>query len=127
MRNRMEGHFTKWHTDIAYPHLYAAFLKDRYAHVPHPDAVLQWRREREQLLHQLDVVRVDDGTHWKERKQHESDIESQLVALSQRELKWAPPAHLSRFGTPIPLQYFTRAAGSAPWQPWSCTDLVPFP
>ena len=61
MRNQMEGHFTRWHTDIAYPHLYAAFLREKYPRAPHPDVVLEWRQEREQILQDTERHTFNDS------------------------------------------------------------------
>ena len=126
-RNWMEGHFTKWHVDLAYPHLHAKLrvLYPEHPTLPSPDDVLQWRRARDELnaewraFHALPKRQQCDGARVALGKRRDD--------LASLELRWAPPAHLSILRSPIPATSFKRAAGEgrAPYHVLRTADLVP--
>ena len=120
MRNKMEGHFTRWHEDFAYPLIYNGFLKSAYANVktlPSPDEVLAWRQKREKLIARRSAMEHEQG----EIEAADAEEWDEIDALSR---KWAPTPSESPWGTPIPKKYFTAATGKT-WKPWTKQDLVP--
>ena len=120
MRNRFEGNFTKWHADIAYPLLYQAGLYKIYPHVPPPDDVLAWRRAKE-AKNELCLHHSDRDPMIQATPTYKTWMEWEHKAES-----WAPPAHLSTFGSPIPRKFFTNAVGKK-WCLWTNLDLIPYP
>ena len=123
MRNWMEGHFTKWHVDLAYPHLHAKLrvLYPEHPTLPSPDDVLQWRRARDELnaewraFHALPKRQQCDGARVALGKRRDD--------LASLELRRAPPAHLSIFRSPIPTTYFKRAEARDARRIMSCGHL----
>ena len=95
MRNKMEGHFTLWHVDVAYPLLHAQGLALLYPHVPDPSRVRQWRetKTKHDQMSRQDVAHTSTEYHM---------ALTAWEAMEQEAKQWAPAAHLSRFGTPIP-------------------------
>ena len=63
MRNSMEGNFTRWHTDIAYKHLYDSYLGERYPHLPLPVEVLEWRQKRQRAYEERDSLETNESIH----------------------------------------------------------------
>ena len=121
MRNWMEGHFTAWHRDVAYCHLYPSLIKiyPKHSTLPSVADVLQWRQRKKDLKEEMNLVMEGD------------DLPKKNAALLERqrlralELKWAPPPSSSIFETPIPARYFLAALGDVKVWSLSMLDLVP--
>jgi len=111
MRNWFEGHFTKWHVDLAYPHLYPHLrrLYPNHRTLPSVADVLAWRERRDGLnaaWHAFSAeVRVLPPAAQRARRRVLEDTRAELAALEE---KWAPPAHKSYWGTPMPAHFLTR-------------------
>ena len=125
MRNKMEGHFTRWHEDIAYVHLYDAFLKRLYPEKPTPQEVLEWRTKRQHVI-ENERLQNEHGDATEEQKE---EVKAERASIQKKDREWAPAPHESAFGTPIPLHYFREAKGAAKgkqkWCLWTRGDLVP--
>ena len=119
MINNMGGHFTLWHVDVAYHLLHAQGLALLYPNVPDPSRVRRWRA----IKTKHDQISRQDLAH-KSTEYHMAL--TAWEAWGHAAKQWAPAAHLSRFGTPIPKSYFHAAAGSN-WMLWTARDSVPFP
>ena len=139
MRNWFEGHFTRWYLDLGYPHLYPKLhdeLYPRHPTLPHPDVILQWRNDTATLrtnwtrYHEDERAASDSGD-----RRLRQELQTRLEELHRRkhelralEREWAPPAHASKWGTPIPKEYFEAAVKSSKRQRYhiqKVDDLVP--
>ena len=63
MRNYWEGYFTRWHTDLGYPHLYPG-LRDLYSYhttLPTPDAALTWQKQYKEYVELLREGYAEDA------------------------------------------------------------------
>ena len=106
--------------DLGYPHLYPqlhAVLYPKHPTLPHPDEVLQWRKDKAALRLKWAEYRDDERTaiedgEWRQRGTLQSrldELHDCKHKLKAKEREWAPPPHASKWGTPIPKEYFKAA------------------
>lgn len=120
MRNWFGGYSTRWYIDLGYPHLYPKLRDELYPKhpmLPHPDEVLQWRKETAALrtnwtkYHDDERIAAESG-NWRQRDALQArlhELHRRKLELKAKERKRAPPAHASKWGTPIPKEYFQAA------------------
>eukprot|EP00973_Karenia_brevis_P031093 4289319-Karenia_brevis.AAC.1 len=93
MRNYLEGYYTLWHQDLAFP-LMRESLATLYPDLHTLPSVDEGREWRAKYTEYVALLRSDEHSGHRER------IDELYTWLRKHDALWSPPPHLTKLGTP---------------------------